>query len=260
MDVSDEDTVAKWLLTDGTPPSRPYRMHASDFDDADGTPTSTSGMPGPLGLQLLHGGLERLGKIPPDDVPPPVLRTEPQPPPKLKKRRRSDFTHPDGTPLSYHYSKAFFNNDEQEYIIPSCPAPFPEQDQPEIRISVTKDWSRRKLLKHRDDQLLIYRVPCEHQIFFGMTANEYGLSGITLRRPEDEDDAIRVTRHGHISWDTGTQEEVWYVIARDPHVVRYVSSRVAQIKPSLYTKMKRMFWRNFGLRRSPAGAVHGILS
>jgi hypothetical protein len=234
-------------------------MHASDFDHPNRASTSTSGIPpGPLGLQLLHSALEKLGKIPPDDVPPPVPRAEPQPLPKLKKSAPSDFTHPDGTPLSFHYSKAFFNNDEQVYTIPSLPSPFSDQEQPEIRISVTKDWSRRKLSKHREDQLLIYRVPCEHQVFFGLSASEYGLSGITLRRPEDEDDAIRVTRHGHISWDVGTKDEVWYVIAKDPHVVRYLSGRVAQIKPSLYTKAKRMFWKNFSFRRS--SRLHGISS
>jgi hypothetical protein len=138
------------------------------------------------------------------------------------------------------------------YTIPSNLSPVTNEKQPEIRMLVTKDWSRRKLSKHREDQMLIYRVPCEHQVYFGMTASEYGLSGITLRRPEDEDDAIRITRHGHISWDIGDKDEVWYVIAKDQHVVRYVASRVAQIKPSLYTKVKRMFWKNFGFRRPPA--------
>lgn len=103
--------------------------------------------------------------------------------------------------------------------------------------------------------MLIYRVPCEHQVFFGMTASEYGLSGITLRRPEDEDDGIRVTRHGHTSWDIGNKEEVWYAIAKDPHAVRYVSGRAAQIKPSVYTKVKRMFWRNIRFRRSRRLAI-----
>ena len=258
IDVLDENFVADWLLSDGTPPARPYRMHVSEFEDSDrdSTCSSISSNVGPLPLQLLYGELEKLGQIPPNDPLPPVHRAEPQPS-KLKRkgRFRSDFTHPDGTPISFHYSRAFFNDDEQEYIIPSSPI----IEQPELHISVTKDWSSRKLSKQRDDQLLIYRVPKEHQLYFGMTVSEHRMCGVTLRKPEDDDDVIRVVRHGHPSWDIGFIDESWYLIGKNPHVVSSIYNRVVQLKPSLYMRMKRSFWRTFGSGvRSPA--LGGVLS
>jgi len=262
IDVLDERYVADWLLTDGAPPARPYRMNMSELEDSDRDSmcSSISSNVGPLPLQLLYGGLEMLGQIPPNAPLPPVHRAEPQPQPqpqpsklKRKGRFRSDFTHPDGTPISFHYSRAWFNDDEQEYIIPSSSIP----EQPELRIPVTKDWSSRKISKQQDNQLLIYRVPKEHQLYFGMTVSEHGMCGVTLRKPEDDDDVIRVVRHGHPSWDIGFLDESWYLIGKNPHVVSAIYNRVVQLRPSLYMRMKKSFWRTFssGVRSPALGSV-----
>lgn len=251
VDLREEAFVANWLMTDGTPPPRPYRVHASQFADPDRVPPSLSTVPASLLSLLLHNGATKLGLVPPDDIPPAVLRTQPQIFLRSKlKKTRNPYTHPGGrliTPMGY---KAFYALDEQEYVIPPDSSSTPKQS--ELRISVTRDWSSRKLSKHRDDQLLIYRVPAEEQCYFSIMASGQNLAGVTVRRPEDANDPIRVQRHGHTSWDIGGKEEVWYLLGRNIHLISRVYNRIKDARPSLCVKMKRLFWRKFGQTRSPA--------
>ncbi|KAF9534581.1 hypothetical protein CPB83DRAFT_830786 [Crepidotus variabilis] len=247
MDIRDEDSVAELLMEEDDERPR-KRMHASEFEDPSrpAAPVSLTNTPGPLPLQVVYSALEHMEWVPPDIVPPPVPRapathqsTYSSSSSRLK-RRRSGFTHPDGTPLSFHFSKAYYNDDEQQYIIP-CDSSS-SQLQPELRLFITKDWSARKLVKHRENELLIYRVPKEHTLYFGLIVREHGLVGLSIRKPEDDDDEIKVLRHGHPSWDIGYKDETWYLIGKDRHVISHVLTRVSMVKPKMWTRVKRFVW------------------
>jgi len=261
IDRRDEMVVEDWLLGDGSSTFRSStsRLHASSFKDPTKPPSTIAGTPGPLPLQLVYSALENLNLLPLNEPisPPSSSPTPSQPPSKLKRypyQNRNNFTHPDGTPLSFHYSKAFFNDDEQEYVIPASSG-----GEQEIRIRVTKDWSERKLAKHRDDQLLIYRVPNDDALYFGITVREHGLCGTCVRKPEDDDDQIRIVRHGHPSWDIGYKEEMWYLIGKNPNAIGDVVDQIERIQPTLFTRMKRMVMRNTIHRILPP-SLPGILS
>ncbi|CAA7260142.1 unnamed protein product [Cyclocybe aegerita] len=240
QDLQDEDLI-KHLLLDSVSSSQ-------STEETDEVPFVLYNVPGPIGLQFLYNTLDSLNLLsygtpsPPAPTPPPKPPHSARPKPYTKKRlypvTKDRYTHrtPRRTTTSFYHTEAYFADAESEYIIP----PGADDESP-VRIRVTGDWSKERLGKQKGDELVIYRVPQNDVVFFGISSAGYGLKGHSIRQPRDGD-AVTVVRHGHVSWDMGNKGEKWFLMGRDESVISDLVIRARVTRPSLFTRVKRALW------------------
>ena len=226
-EMREVEEVDEWL-TQPIPPT-------PTFAKEDEKPFRIYNTPGALLYQLLFYFFLYLNLVPPPPPPCPanamILPRKSVPRPN---HRRVDLG------ILFGRRREPVNDDATEYVI----SPRPGTNQLPIHINVTTNNTTEKLKLHNKGMLRIYRIPRHtvERMRFAMDVSRFGLCGDVARMPVDEEDIVAVYRHGYRVWDFFQKDEVWYLVATNPHVLRQVLARCEYLQPPLSVRIKKPIW------------------